>query len=83
MMMSVVDSISSIAMDTLITMIFLFDWSADVTESVTELVIVLMDMEDKFVAAISGIKVMVGSDPKKFNVVFSYAAYDMYMDSYM
>ena len=32
-----------------------------VIESVTELVIVLMDMEDEFVAAKSGIKIMVGS----------------------
>ena len=58
MMISVVDSISSIAMDTPIAMIFLFDWStsSDVVESVTEPVIVLMDMEDESVAAKSGTK---------------------------
>ena len=53
--MSIVDSISSIAMDTPIGMILMFDWTIDVTESVVELVIVLIDMEDEFVAVKSDI----------------------------
>ena len=47
-------------MDTPIAAIIIFDWTTDVIESVTELVVVLGDMEEDFVVAISKIKIMVG-----------------------
>ena len=47
--MSIVDSISSIAMDTPIAMIFMFDWTTDVVKSVIEVIIVLRDVGDEFV----------------------------------
>ena len=50
--MSIVDSINSIAMDTPIALIFTF---TDAIEPVAELVIVLIDMEDEFIAAESDI----------------------------
>ena len=62
-MMSIVDSISSIAMDTPIATIFMFDWTADVIESVAELVIVLRDVEEGFAVAKCDIKGVVGFNP--------------------
>jgi hypothetical protein len=46
-------------METPIATIFMFDWT---TEYVTELVSVLIDMEDEFVAATSDVKSEVGSN---------------------
>jgi hypothetical protein len=69
-MMSIVDSISSIAMDTPIATIFMFDWTTDVIESVIEVVVVLRDMEEEFVVAKSDIKLLVGSNPIKFNIAY-------------
>ena len=63
--MSIVDSISSIAMDTPIATIFMFDWTTDVIESVTELIIVLRDLGDEVVAVKSDINIVVGSNPIK------------------
>ena len=50
-MMSIVDSINSIAMDAPIAMILMFDWTTDVIESVIEVVIVLKEVGDEFVTA--------------------------------
>ena len=66
--MSIVDSISGIAMDTPIATIFMFDWTTDSIESVRGLAIVLRDVEEEFVLAISNIKIVVGSIPIKFNI---------------
>jgi hypothetical protein len=52
-MMSTVDSISSVVMDTPIALIFMF---ADVIEFAAELEIVLGDIGDDFIAAESDIK---------------------------
>ena len=60
--MSIVDSISSNPMDTPIATIFMFDWTTNVMESVTELIIVLRDMEEDFVVVISNIIIMIGSN---------------------
>jgi hypothetical protein len=67
-MMSVVDSIISIAMESPIAMVFMFDWTADVIEFVIEVVIVLVDMEEEFVAAESDIKIVVESNPIEFSI---------------
>ena len=72
-MMSIVDSISSITMDTPIATIFTFDWTTDIIVSVVELVIVLREVGDKFVAAEFDINIVVGSSSIKFKL--GYAAY--------
>ena len=68
--MSIVDSISSITMDTPIAMIFIFDWTTDVIESIMEVVIVLRDVGEEFVVAKSDILliVIVRSNPIKFKL---------------
>ena len=50
-------------MDTPIATIFMFDWTADVIESVAELVIVLRDVEEGFAVAKCDIKGVVGFNP--------------------
>jgi hypothetical protein len=59
-MMSVVASISSIAMEIPIATIFMFDWTADVIESVAEVIIVLRDVEEEFIVAKSDKKLYYG-----------------------
>jgi hypothetical protein len=54
-MMSIVDSISSITMETPIAMIFMLDWTTGVVESVKEMEIMLRDMEEEFVVAITSL----------------------------
>ena len=70
-MMSIVDSISSITIDTPIAMIFIFDWTTDVIESVIEVVVVLRDVGEEFVVAKSDMLliVIIGSNPIKFKLL--------------
>ena len=69
--MSIVDSISSIAIDTPapIAMIFVLNWTTvgDVVESFVEVVIfVLGDVGEEFAVSKSGTIVIVGSNPIEF-----------------
>jgi hypothetical protein len=77
-MMSAVDSMSSIAMDTPIATIFVFklDWTADVIVSGADLVIVLRDVEEELMlVAKSDKKIMVGSSPIKFSLAMQHTIY--------
>ena len=61
--MGIVDSISSITMDTPIAMILMFDWTteSDVIECVMEVMFVLRNVGEEFVVAKSDIIVIIGS----------------------
>ncbi|MCG8625348.1 MAG: hypothetical protein MJE68_25535 [Proteobacteria bacterium] len=74
-MMDIVDSISSITMDTPapIAMIFVSDWTTvgEVVQSVMEVVIVLRDVGEEFAVSKSGIVVIVGSNPIEFELNYN------------
>ena len=63
--MSIIDSISSIEIDTPIATMFPFDWTTNVVESSAELVIALSDIEVEFVTGKSAIK---NHDKMKLNI---------------